>query len=94
MFLLFKLFLNSKYEDVPYVGVYKVMDQPAILLRDVELIKDVLTTSFDCFKDNDFVVDDQIDPLITNNPFAARKENWKVARSNMAPLFTSLKVFF
>lgn len=70
------------------------MDKPAILLRDVDLVKDVLTTSFSCFKDNDFVVDETVDPLISQNPFAARGPNWKVARSNMAPLFTSMKVCF
>lgn len=68
------------------------MDQPAVLLRDVEIIKDILTTSFHCFKDNDFVVDENIDPLISHNPFAAREHNWKVDRSNMAPLFTPMKV--
>lgn len=83
---------SSKYVNVPYVGVYKVLNQPAILLKDLELIKDVLTVNFECFRDNDFVVDETLDPLISQNPFAAAGANWKVARSNMAPLFTPSKV--
>lgn len=83
---------NRAYPDVPYVGVYKVLNQPAIVLRDLDLIKDVMTTSFSHFCNNDFVVNPELDPLISNNPFAAVDDNWKTARMNMAPLFTTMKV--
>lgn len=83
---------NRAHPDVPYVGVYKVLNQPAILLRDLDLIKDVMTTSFSHFCNNDFVVNPELDPLISNNPFAAVGDNWKTARMNMAPLFTTSKV--
>lgn len=72
--------------------MYKVLNQPAILLKDLELIKDVLTVNFESFHDNDFVVNETLDPLISQNPFAAAGANWKVARTNMAPLFTLSKV--
>lgn len=80
------------YPDAPYVGIYKVLNHPAILLRDLELIKDVMTTNFNSFSNNDFVVDPEIDPLISQNPFAAVGEKWKIARSNMAHLFTTMKI--
>lgn len=79
--------------DLPYVGVYKIMNHPAILVRDLEIIKDIMSTNFASFYNNDFVVNPELDPLISNNPFAAVGENWKMARTTMAPLFTAAKVF-
>lgn len=84
--------IYAAHPDQPYVGVYKVLNQPAILVRDLELIKDILTVNFESFRDNDFVVDEELDPLISQNPFAAAGANWRVARSNMMPLFTLAKV--
>lgn len=84
----------SNHPNVPYVGAYKVLNQPCIVVKDLDIIKDILTTNFESFHDNDFVVNESLDPLISQNPFAASGSNWKVARSNMAPLFTPAKVRF
>lgn len=68
------------------------MNQPAILVKDLELIKDIMATSFSHFYNNDFILDETMDPLLSQNPFQAKEEKWKTHRSNMAPLFTPMKV--
>ena len=58
----------------------------------MEIIKDIMTTHFNSFYNNDFSVDEHLDRLMSQNPFVAKDEKWKVARANMAPLFTPMKV--
>lgn len=70
------------------------MNQPAILVKDLDLIKDIMSTNFNHFNNNDFVLDEVMDPLLSNNPFQAKSDKWKNHRNNMAPIFTSLKVIF
>lgn len=80
-----------EYHDVPYIGIYK-MTQPAVLLRDKELIKDVLIKDFTSFEANDFFVNEKYDSLLAVNPFFASGSTWKRYRNLMQPLFSSAKV--
>lgn len=84
--------ISRSYPDLPYVGVYKIFNQPAILVRNLDLIKDIMSTNFNHFENNDFVLDQTMDPLLSNNPFQAQENKWKIHRSNMLPLFTPFKV--
>jgi cytochrome P450 family 6 len=43
--------------------------QPALLIRDPELIKTVLVKDFNSFHDNDVHSDPEVDPLFGRNPF-------------------------
>lgn len=81
----------SDYLDAAYVGIYK-MSTPAILIRDLDLVKEIMQTNFQSFDKNDFIVDEKIDPLISKDPFAALPEKWKHNRGQMSPVFTLSKV--
>lgn len=85
------LFDSSNYNDVPYVGVYRFLE-PAIVLRDPELIKDVLIKDFMSFDKNDTFIDGKRDPLLKHNPFFLTGEEWKRSRNLLVPLFTASKV--
>lgn len=65
------------------------MQKPAVLIRDLELVKEVLVTKFNIFNKNDFSVNPIADPLMAVNPFLVPGEEWKNARSQLAPLFTA-----
>lgn len=85
-----KLF-GRKYVNEPYVGFYKVM-QPAIVVCDADLVKDILSKDFDCFEANDATVSKKYDPLMAANPFFLMRDEWKEARKTIVPAFTISKV--
>lgn len=49
----------SSYPTARYVGVYKI-DEPALLIRDLDLVRDVLVTKFNVFNKNDFTCDPEV----------------------------------
>ncbi|KAK5643819.1 hypothetical protein RI129_007664 [Pyrocoelia pectoralis] len=87
--------MYQKYSQFPYVGFYRIR-KPAILLRDPELIKDVLISNFSSFSDNGIDIDGSNDPLIANNPFFTSGSEWKTNRNYVAPSFTTkqMKLYF
>lgn len=52
------------YPTARYVGIYK-MEMPALLIRDLDLIKDILVTNFNAFNMNEFSIDPKVS-LIKN----------------------------
>lgn len=49
----------SSYPKARYVGVYKV-EGPALLIRDLDLVKEILVTKFNIFNKNDFALDPEV----------------------------------
>ncbi|CAO1429334.1 unnamed protein product [Diamesa serratosioi] len=80
--------IYSSYPKARYVGFYK-MQKPAILIRDLELVKEVLVTKFNIFNKNDFSINPLADPLLAVNPFLVPGDEWKQARTHLSPLFTA-----
>ncbi|KRT82523.1 cytochrome P450 [Oryctes borbonicus] len=83
--------IYRKFPDCKYVGIY-VMDRPAILLRDPEVIEDVLVKNFSNFHDNDLEVKIEHDPVFGNNPFVLRADVWKTKRTQHLLSLTPAKV--
>lgn len=76
---------------MPYVGYYKMLT-PGIMIRDPELIKDVLSKDFNSFSKNEITFNVKQDPLLANNPFILIGEKWKRSRILLVPLFSPAKV--
>lgn len=68
------------------------MLRPAILVRDPDLIKDILTTNFHSFHNNDAVISKRYDSLAATNPFFKEGDEWKEARKTISPMFSQSKV--
>lgn len=83
--------LDSEFKNVPYIGYYKLL-VPAVVLRDAELIKNVLIRDIQYFAENDFQILEKHDPIFHHNPFLLKAENWKRARNVMVPSMTAGKV--
>ncbi|XP_059617655.1 uncharacterized protein LOC132262400 [Phlebotomus argentipes] len=83
--------MYQSYPEANYVGFFK-MSQPAVLMRDLDIVKSVLAGDFSSFHTNDFIVDEKLDPLAKNNVFIATGDRWKMIRSQVSPLFTYPKV--
>nr|CAD7410839.1 unnamed protein product [Timema poppensis] len=78
-------------EGHPFGGFFKFR-QPCIVLRDPELIKNVIVKDFINFQYNDFQVAIHADPLFGKNPFCLKGEAWKVTRNQLTPGFTTGRI--
>jgi len=55
------------------VGIFNFM-RPAILIRDPALATQILSTDFHNFANNDFEIDEKLDPVLSKNIFIQRGE--------------------
>ncbi|KAJ6634678.1 putative cytochrome P450 6a13 [Pseudolycoriella hygida] len=81
---------HNTYNDVPYVGFYKLL-QPAVMIRDPELQREVLVKSFMNFHTNDVSVPDE-DVLLKANPFFSSGEEWRQSRALFGTFFSANKI--
>ena len=83
--------IYNEQSDKPYVGIFS-FDKPSLLIRDVELVKNILVKDFQNFVDRVFSVEDKLDPLFGNNLAVLRGQIWRQLRTNLTPVFTSRKM--
>lgn len=81
--------LYKKSTD-PFVGIY-LFFRPALLIRDANLAKSILTSDFEHFYDRGVHCDEENDPL-SATMFALTGQSWKKMRSALSPTFTSGKL--
>lgn len=86
------IWLYSEYHHLPYIGIYRLFNEPCILLRSPDMLKEVMIRSFQYFQDNVIWVDNKRDDLAKCNPFIAKGENWRNMRNEILPIFTPNKV--
>jgi len=83
--------LQQIYEqnsDKPYVGIFS-FDKPILLIRDVELVKNILVKDFKYFIDRAISLDEKLDPLLSRTLFVIKGQIWRYWRTNLTPVFTS-----
>ncbi|KAF5288514.1 hypothetical protein FQA39_LY15382 [Lamprigera yunnana] len=82
----------KKFPNERYVGMY-TFAKPSLLLRDPNLIKQILVKEFDTFPEHVPIVPTDVDPLWSKNLFAMEGgEEWHQLRSTLSPSFTSSKM--
>lgn len=79
-----------KQTSEPFVGIY-LFFRPAILIRDAELVNNVLTRDFQHFHDRGTYYDTKADYL-SGNLFSLPGEEWKSLRTRLTTAFTSEKL--
>jgi cytochrome P450 family 6 len=79
-----------KQTTEPFIGIY-LFFRPAILVRDRELVKNILTRDFQHFHDRGVYCEPESDPL-SGTLFALPGEAWKSLRVRLTPAFTSGKL--
>ncbi|XP_014488280.1 PREDICTED: cytochrome P450 9e2-like [Dinoponera quadriceps] len=77
--------------DAKYIGLMD-MTTPVVLLRDTELIRDVMVKDFEHFPDHRSFANEEIDPLFSKNIAALRGNRWKEMRNTLSPSFTASKM--
>ncbi|XP_067007539.2 cytochrome P450 6k1 [Anabrus simplex] len=78
----------KKMPGKPYVGFF-ILDRPALVIRDPDLIKKVLVKDFNYFADRHVNSDVHVDPLGHKNLFVIKGQLWKYLRTKLSPTFTS-----
>jgi cytochrome P450 family 6 len=81
----------NEHSDKPYVGIFS-FDKPSLLIRDVELVKNILVKDYETFMDRTFSFEDKFDPLFGKILAALKGQLWRHLRTNLTPVFTSLKM--
>lgn len=79
---------NSTQE--PFIGMYAYTN-PAVLVRDVELVRKVMVSDFDYFHDRSVYSNKDREPL-ASQLFSLKGEDWKNLRKKFNPLFSSGKL--
>ncbi|KFB51698.1 AGAP007480-PA-like protein [Anopheles sinensis] len=84
--------MYRSFPQASWVGFHKMANQPAIVVRDLDLVRDVLVSNFSSFNENDFHVDETVDPLMAANPFTQSGEKWKERRAQMSMILTQNRI--
>lgn len=90
MFVILLIFY-SEHRGYSYVGFFNLW-KPAMVIRNPEIIKDVLIKQFGNFHNNWIEVELTADPVIGYNPFVLNDNLWKTIRTQLTPQLTSSKV--
>jgi len=72
------------------LGIY-LFTRPALLIRDAQLARDILTKDFTSFHDRGVYVNEDEDPM-SGGLFFLKGQKWKSLRTKLAPSFTSGKL--
>ncbi|GBP56882.1 hypothetical protein EVAR_41631_1 [Eumeta japonica] len=78
----------KKYPNEKYVGIYQGT-RPVLVLRDIELIKQVMIKDFTQFQDRGFKISDGESE---QNLFSVEGDTWRVLRHRLTPIFTTGKL--
>ncbi|XP_025603007.2 probable cytochrome P450 6a13 [Athalia rosae] len=78
------------YPEAAMVGIY-ARRTPILLLRDPELIKDVLIKDFSTFSERGTPVNEKLEPLSVHL-FNLESKRWRFLRPKLSPAFTSGKM--
>ena len=83
--------IYNEHSDKPYVGIFS-FDKPSLLIRDVELVKNILVKDFQYFMDRTISFEDKFHPIFGNNLAVLKGQLWRHIRTKLTPVFTSHKM--
>ena len=83
--------IYEQHSDKPYVGIFS-FDKPILLIRDVELVKNILVKDFQNFTDRIIFIDEKLDLLCSRSLFVMKGQTWRHWRTNLTPVFSSGKM--
>ncbi|XP_051168141.1 probable cytochrome P450 6a13 [Leptopilina boulardi] len=82
--------LYDEFNSEPMIGIF-ARRTPILLLRDLDLIKDVLIKDFNKFADRGLAFNEKVD-ILSPHLFTLEPERWRPLRRNLSPVFTSGKL--
>lgn len=82
--------IYDKYSDHRYVGLY-MFSCPSLMIRDLELIKQVCIKDFNYFSDHRELLPKEADPFWNKLLFARKGRDWHDYRVIMSPAYSQTK---
>ena len=83
--------IYEEHIDKPYIGIFS-FDKPILLIRDVELVKNILVKDVQYFLDHLVTFNEKLDPLSSSSVLVMKGQRWRHFRTNLTPVFTSGKM--
>jgi cytochrome P450 len=83
--------IYNEHSDKPYVGIFS-FDKPILLIRDVELVKNILVKDSQSFIDHMLTINEELDPFVSRGLLALKGQLWRQVRTSLSPVFTSGKM--
>jgi cytochrome P450 family 6 len=83
--------IYREYKDEPYVGIFS-FDQPCLVIRDLDIVRDILVKDAQYFIDRFVAFNQKLDPFFGKTMFSLKGERWRHVRVNLTPVFTSGKM--
>lgn len=80
----------EEFKDEPLIGVYE-LNQPKLIVKDLNLLKDVVIRDFNVFADRGYRTHEKVEPF-TAHIFNLEFKRWKPLRAKLTPIFTSGKL--
>ncbi|CRK95085.1 CLUMA_CG008563, isoform A [Clunio marinus] len=84
--------IYCQFKEKSLVCGFFVFLRPYLLATNSEVIKEIIVKEFKKFRNNDFAVNLNKDPLIGRSPFRLKNETWKLKRSEIIPTMTQIKL--
>jgi cytochrome P450 family 6 len=87
--------IYEEHKDKPYVGIFS-FDKPCLLIRDVELVKNILAKDSQYFIKRINSFDEKLDLLPGKSKFVVKGQKLRRLRTSLNSVFTSgkLKMMF
>lgn len=85
------LYNDKKFSSAPIVGIH-IFHKPGLLIRDPEVIKQILVKDFNKFSNRYATSDPHSDELGANNLFFVKNPRWKQIRAKLTPVYSSGKL--
>ncbi|XP_034117678.1 probable cytochrome P450 6v1 [Drosophila nasuta] len=86
-----RFYFDDRFRNEPVVGIY-LFHQPALLIRDLQLVRTVLVEDFVSFSNRFAKCDMRHDKMGSLNLFFARQPEWREIRTRLSPVFTGAKI--
>ncbi|KAL6259233.1 hypothetical protein P5V15_009152 [Pogonomyrmex californicus] len=82
---------NSANPDDPYIGFY-IFHKPILLLRDHDVIKQIMNKDFDVFPNRRFGSGLERDSVNLDSILSIKQPRWKYLRNKLTPILTGQKL--
>jgi cytochrome P450 family 6 len=83
--------IYNEHSDKPYVGIFS-FDKPSLLIRNPELVKNILVKDFQTLMDRTVSFEEKFDPILANSLPFLKGQLWRHLRTHLTPVFTSSKM--
>jgi cytochrome P450 len=83
--------IYEEHSDKPYIGIFS-FDKPSLLIRDLELVRNILVKDSHSFIDHMMTINEELEPIVAKGLLLLKGRLWRQVRASLTPVFTSGKV--